>query len=621
MVGAPTGSGKSTRLPLWLEEAVEGTVLVVEPRRVACRALAGWLASQRGEAVGESVGCWVRFDRRMSDATRIVFATPGIALRVLSGDRVKFDAVMVDEFHERGWETDLLVARLSREETPLVITSATLDQERVASTLGAASVEAEGRRYPLTIRHAESPAEPSPEGLEQRVASALRAAWPPPDEGDALVFLPGKGEIRRAAAAVGKIGEVIEVHGGVRPDVLAKHFAAPSGGRIFLATNVAETSLTIPGVTLVLDSGLVRRRLHRGGRSVLALDRASLAEMDQRAGRAGRVAPGQVVRLWSARFRPREALPPEVTRVELDDVVLAAAALGESVEAADALPWVDPPPAFAWEAAAARARALGALDEAGRITPRGREWTALPVGPAEARLLAGAPPALAGALADVVALLELRRPLWLSIEARSDAAQAEVRAARARLLGDLDDEVRAAMRLLRRGDARAHALDGVALAEARRTADRLRAAVGAPRLTDAADVPTRRELVRVILSRWPEVGYVARERALSARKKRGVSDREPWANAEGELQVRLPSMPWLEDPPAPPVAGVVLDTAWLGVGATQVRGVGGFIIPARRADLADAKLGDCEVGAPTLERGQAARRRAGGPSARWRGPP
>ena len=546
------------------------------------------LSSRAGSRVGRSrdglrrsgvkrlARAWAAVCASTADCTtpRGSSCVPGIALRVLSGDRVKFDAVMVDEFHERGWETDLLVARLSREETPLVITSATLDQERVASTLGAASVEAEGRRYPLTIRHAESPAEPSPEGLEQRVASALRAAWPPPDGGDALVFLPGKGEIRRAAAAVGQIGEVIEVHGGVRPDVLAKHFAAPSGGRIFLATNVAETSLTIPGVTLVLDGGLVRRRLHRGGRSVsrwtAPRSQRWTSARPRGAGRAGRV-----VRLWSARFRPREAL---LRRSPASSWTTSPAAGRSARRSKRPTPcwWIPRRPSRGRPRP--RARALGTLDEAGRITPRGREWTTLPVGPAEARLLAGAPPALAGALADVVALLELRRPLWLSIEARSDAAQAEVRAARARLLGDLDDEVRAAMRLLRRGDARAHALDGVALAEARRTADRLRAAVGAPRLTDAADVPTRRELVRVILSRWPEVGYVARERALSARKKRGVSDREPWANAEGELQVRLPSMPWLEDPPAPPVAGVVLDTAWLGVGATQVRGVGGFII-------------------------------------------
>lgn len=602
VVGAPTGSGKSTRLPIWLEEEVEGTVLVVEPRRVACRALAGWLASQRGESVGQGVGSWVRFERRVSDATRIVFATPGIALRVLSGDAERFAAVMIDEFHERGWETDLLVARLARGDRPLVVTSATLDQERVAQALDALVVEAEGRRFPLTIEYADAPAEPSPEGLEERIARALRAAWPPPNEGDALVFLPGKGEIRRCAAALSGVAPTIEVHGGVRPDVLAKHFAAPAGGRVFLATNVAETSLTIPGVTLVLDSGLVRRRLHRGGRSVLALDRASLAEMDQRAGRAGRVAPGRVVRLWSARFRPRQALPPEISRIELDDVVLAAAALGDPVHRNDALPWVDVPPEFAWNASVERARGLGALNASGEITAKGRAWTALPVGPAEARLLANAPAALAGTFADLVALLEQRRSLWLPLGGYSDARQADVRAARAALLSDLDDEVRAAVRLLRGGDAERHALDRVVLSDARRTAERLRSAVGAPRLADARPLSDRQTLVRAILERWPEVGYVARERALAARKKRGIAESEPWANAEGELRVRLPSLPWREDAPTPPVAGAVLDLAWLGVGATQVRGVGGFVLPARRADLANAGLGEPEIGPPTWDK-------------------
>lgn len=585
VVAAPTGSGKSTRLPFWCEEATDGTVLVVEPRRVACRSLASYLASQRGEQVGQSVGSWVRFDRKVGAETRLVFATPGIALRLLtSGDDWPFSTVVLDEFHERGWETDLLCALLAVREEPLVLTSATLDADAVAARLDAAVVRSEGRTFPLTFSYVDAPVEPSTRDLDERVAAAICAHRPQDGTGDVLVFLPGKGEIRAVRDRLGRTAFPIhEVHGGVPPGELAAVLSGPSGGRVFLATNVAETSLTVPGVTVVIDSGLVRRRMHRGGRSVLALDVCSKASMDQRAGRAGRVQEGHVVRLWSQRYRAAEALPPEIGRIPLDDVVLNVAAAGHPAMHADALRWVEPPPAFAWDDATERLGALGALDDEGHITSRGRAWAALPAGADEARLLANAPEELRAPLADLVALLEQRRRLLLPVGSL-DAARADaVRRARRAAFGGIDDQVRAELAALRSDDSDALYLDRAVLRDARRTADQLRRAVGAS--SGRCDVPDRSSLLTHIVRRWPDSAYVARTRALSRRSSGERVEREPWANGSDEIMLTHWRPDWLEASWKPPVAGAVLNVAWLGAGGTGVRGVGGYLVPASTSEL------------------------------------
>ena len=569
-------------------------MLVVQPRRVACRSLAAWLAEQRGEAVGERVGSWVRFERAVSEETRLVFATPGIALQLLRDDAAeRYRAVMIDEFHERGWQTDLLAAVLARRSTPLVVTSATMDTQRVANALQAPFIEAEGRTFPLEITYADGPAQPSARDLVERVDDTLRRVRDA--TGDTLVFLPGKREIAAVAERLRAAGvDAIEVHGGVKPDVLARSFRAPSGGRVFVATNVAETSLTIPGVTTVVDSGLVRRMIHRAGRSVLALDVCSQAAMDQRAGRAGRVQAGRVIRLWSQRFRPAASLPPEVTRIPLDDVVLTAAALGESVAEADAIAWLDPPPAFAWAAARGRLRAAGALDTGDQVTPEGIAWASLPTGSDGARLLANAPLDLAGALADVVALTEQRRRLLLPVSELPELRAAEVSAARRTALGAVQDEVLASLIALRVTDARPLHLDTLAWRETRRAADQLRARIGVP-WRAGETVPPRDALVRAIVARWPASAYAARPRALADRRKRGLSDREPWSNGEDELDVRRFVPDWLDPPPTPPVAGLVLEIAWLGTDGTRVRGVGSLVLPATYPELLSSGCGSAEV--------------------------
>ncbi|MFT4702588.1 MAG: ATP-dependent helicase HrpB, partial [Bradymonadia bacterium] len=598
IVGAATGSGKSTRLPEWLLDAVDGQVLVVEPRRVACRSLASYLASQRGESVGQTVGSWVRFDKAVGKATRLIFATPGIALRLVAGGE-QFGAIVLDEFHERGWQTDLLLARLRQSEQPYIITSATLDGDRIADELSCQYLVGEGRTFSLTIHHDEHPSQPSLRDVGRRVAVRVRQALEADSHSDVLVFLPGKREIREVGDAVRQLGEVVEVHGGVRPDILAKALSRGPSGRIFVATNVAETSLTIPGVGTVIDAGMLRRKLHRRGRSVLALDICSQAAMDQRAGRAGRVKEGVVYRLWAQRYRAQPDLPPEVARIELDEVVLAAASLGLPVGQATSIPWLDTPPEFAWDAALSRLRGLGALDGSGALTSSGSAWSRLPVGAEEAKLLATSSRSERATLCDLVALTEQRRRLMRPIDQMPDAAQAEIRAARAELLSQDSDEVCAELTLLRRGDLRAHYLDGAVMRDARRVADQLRAAVDAdnkaPRLSAS-------ELATCLVRGWPERVYVVRPRALKSRKKQGDSFQEPWANGGEEVQVRLPVINWRPGI-KPPQAGVVLDYAWIGDEGTGARAVGGFVLPVPLSAIGEAGLGESEVKNARVSRG------------------
>lgn len=606
VVAAPTGSGKSTRIPGWLAEAMPDRVLVVEPRRVACRALATWVAAQRGGALGAEVGYRVRFDDRSGPDTRILFVTPGVALNML-GERGTdgLAVVMVDEFHERSWEIDLVVtltrrARARGSHTRLLLCSATLDTEALVERLGATRVEAEGRRFPVEIEH-RGQGLPSPRDLDARVATAVDETLHHGPAGDVLVFLPGKGEIERCARALaGRPITACPVHGGLPPEVLTRAFARAPGRRVFLATNVAETSLTLPGVTTVIDSGLVRRRQHQAGRSVLALVPISRASMDQRAGRAGRVAPGRCLRLWGARFEPELATPPEIERVELDDLVVRAAACGlPAHELADA-PWVDPPPEFALRVALERLRASGTFDDEGRLTALGRARARLPVSPFSARILVDPPPALAGTVADLVALVELGRDLVLP-----GAFGDEVDLARRECFGEALDEVEVQLRALRSGRARRDGLHGGALAEARALAKSLRAAVGARRDDGAL---ARDALVEHLLTRVPEAAFVPRprtgkrERGRPGRAEKGPSA-VPWANGELEVLVRPTWIPGLtaDEQPRPPEAGLLLDLEWLGQGR-GAQGRGRMLLRCQREQLHAAGVGELQLGPAVLER-------------------
>lgn len=599
VVEAPTGSGKSTRIPVWLESEVDtGVILVVQPRRVAARSLAGFLARDRGEPVGASVGYRVRFDDRTSQDTRLVFATPGVALRMLRDDVDRWPAaIILDEFHERGLEVDLCAALIlrarenGRTKAPLILTSATLDGEALADRVGGTRITAEGRTYPVRITYHEDDDVPSGRDLEDRVSRAVRSGLRE-QEGDVLVFLPGKGEIDRCREALETRpppgAEILPFHANLGGDAIDRVFRESDKRRVFLATNVAETSLTLPGVRTVIDAGLVRQMIHRGGRSALALTTASQASLDQRAGRAGRTAPGVCVRLFSSGFRPESADRPEIERLELDDLVIQAAACGLcGPDLADA-PWVTPPPDFAIDRAVGRMTERGVLDADGRLSERGRALADLPVSASVARAVLDAPTGLTGTVADVVALVERGEGLL-----RFAGGGDQVREARARLFEDCGSDVEAGIRLIRKGDARDHGASRSALQEARRTAEVLRRLVGAKPIRPTDD-DTRIDveaLARHLLSRLPEQAFVLRPRAQRARGKRSRS--LPYANGEIELLVDR----WTEDDRLIPRAGLVLRAFWSGSGKGRgVVGYGSLLLPCKMEWLAEAGLGEAVFG-------------------------
>jgi ATP-dependent helicase HrpB len=624
---APTGSGKSTRLPLWMAEELDGPVLVVEPRRVACRSLAGWLSEQRGEPVGTSIGYTVRFDDKTSKQTEVVFATTGVALRMLSrsgetGERdFRFAGVLVDEFHERSWQVDLILAiirsrRSAGDKIPLVITSATLDAASLQDVLGAKVIEASGRAYPVDIEYVGEPKAPNRRDLDKRVTAAVKQALDGDPDGDVLVFLPGKGEIADCESALSKAvaergAEAVAVHGGLPAHRMKQALGrSKNKRRVYLSTNVAETSVTLPGVTTVIDSGLARMRIHRGGRTALALVPIANDSMDQRAGRAGRVRPGRCIRLWSERFRPQEVTAPEIERIELDDVLLHAGVCGLEGERLEQAPWVTEPPEFALEGATERLVGVGAFDAQKRITDKGKKLAELPVDGHDARMLIGVTDRgvakeMAGMACDLVALLQLNSPLMLSTGDR------DVHRARAEACRGLENEVYVEIEMLRRGDPRRHKLHHSALAEARKVASSLRELVGAPSKSPTRDdheFPDPEVFAAYLLERIPETAFVLRERAKRRRdgNKARPGRSEPWGNGQVELSLwpYSPPRPEHEDQPDSPVAGLVLDTFWIGDGATGVRGHGRMMLPCTYDQLADAGRGDETIGRVELRGGR-----------------
>lgn len=599
---APTGSGKSTRLPVWLATGLGAPVLVVQPRRVACRALGGWVARQMASRPGERVGWHIRGDRKESDRTEVLFVTPGMALRRLATREHRWSALLIDEFHERGWETDLLVALERSGELPvdrLVLTSATIAANTLKERLEATLVESEGRTYPVEVSWDDEPGEPTRRDLSDRVARAVSRWSDASDEGDVLVFLPGRGEIADAAAAVAPIArrcgmDVVEVHGGVPPAKLQRALAPGPRRRVYLATNVAETSLTLPGVRHVIDSGLERRRTHRSGRTALSLLPIAMDAMDQRAGRAGRVAPGTCRRLFSRRYRAAETTAPEIERMELDEVIVQAARCGLAPRTIGSAPWVSPPPSFALEAARARLNQVGAIDDAG-LTALGVAMADWPTGPTAARWIATADETHRATWCDIAAWLDARGTLWRPL---SGGVPDEVDAARQALAGGVTDEVRLAVRAVRAGDPSLHRLDAGMLSRVRDDARRLRSAVGVEPTDPTRDdhpLPSAATLAKHAIRTRDAAGFVQRVRSGARTRRRG-DDRTPWANADTEIDVRPFDVPWRlapgVSPPEPPAAGAVLDIAWLGRGASGVRGVGRAVLPCRPSDLAAWGVGD-----------------------------
>ena len=415
---APPGTGKTTLVPLALAAAVDadrGRVLVAEPRRLATRAAAARMAALLGEPVGETVGYAVRGDSRRSERTRIEVVTSGLLLRRLMADPelAGVHTVLLDECHERHLDADLLLALLLdaraglRPDLRLLATSATVATDRLTELLGGAPVlRVEARMFAVATRHI-PPARG--ERIETCVARAVRTALREGD-GDVLAFLPGVPEIRRTATLLAGADladvDVLQLHGRLRA---AEQDVALTPGprrRVVLSTAVAESSLTVPGVRAVVDAGLARtpRTDHRRGLAGLVTVRVSAAVAEQRAGRAGREAPGRVYRCWPEGELLARYPEPEIRTADLTRLALDLACWG--TPDGGGLRWWDPPPAGPLQAGQQVLRALGALDDGG-VTDRGRRLSELGLHPRLARaLLDGAALVGAQAAAEVVALID-----------------------------------------------------------------------------------------------------------------------------------------------------------------------------------------------------------------------
>ena len=393
---------------------------MLEPRRLATRAAATRMASLLGEAVGGTVGYRTRLDAAVSPATRIEVVTEGLLIRRLLADQGLdgVAAVILDEVHERSLESDLALAlcrdlqRMLRPELRLIAMSATVDGARLAGLLNADVIESAGRMFPVEVRHAARDIA-NPRDLPDAMARAVRAALAE-HEGDILAFLPGMAEIRRTQAALADCGAlVLPLHGDLPPAEQDRALRPAERRRVVLATSIAETSLTVPGVRIVVDGGWRRapRLDASAGLTRLTTLRISRAAAEQRAGRAGREAPGVAIRLWSTALHRGLAAHdrPEILEAELSGLVLDCAAWGAAP--AD-LPFLDPPPQGALAAATALLTELGALDPTGRITDAGSRMAALGAHPRlAAMLLAARTPSEAALAADLAALLEERDPL------------------------------------------------------------------------------------------------------------------------------------------------------------------------------------------------------------------
>ncbi len=423
---APPGAGKTTRVPLALRDAVwvgDKKIIVLEPRRIAARASAERMAKSLGERVGDTVGYRVRFGSKISRATRIEVVTEGIFTRQILDDPelTGVAAVLFDEFHERSLDADLGLALARdaqqglREDLRILVMSATLDGARVARLLGDAPVvESEGRAYPVETRYVgRKPDAPVERQMAETIASALRA-----DAGSVLAFLPGAAEIRRTQTMLAErvhdaSVEIVPLFGALDSAVQDRAISpAPKGQRkVVLATSIAETSLTIEGVRIVVDSGLARVPRYEPDIGLTRLEtvRASRAAVDQRRGRAGRTEPGVCYRLWD---EPQTAslaayTQPEILSADLSSLVLDLAQWG--VNDPSALSFLDPPPQPAWKEARDLLRELDALDADGRLTDEGRRLRALALPPRLARMIVDAADHGAAAqAADIAAILTER---------------------------------------------------------------------------------------------------------------------------------------------------------------------------------------------------------------------
>lgn len=473
---APPGAGKTTQVPLAVLDApwLEGKIVMLEPRRLAARAAATFMAKTLGEEPGDTVGYRMRFESRVSARTRVEVVTEAILTRLLQDDASLdgIGALVFDEYHERNLHADLGLALALETQAQLrpglrlLVMSATLDGERIARHLDAPRITSPGRSFPVDVEYFP---ERAPEDWRMHARRAVQAALADSD-GDVLVFLPGKREIDAlarvlAAADLPANVSTTTLHGELDMSAQAAALAPPPAGtrRVVLATNVAESSVTLPAVRAVVDTGLARTPMLDPGSGLSRLETVYIPQSSatQRAGRAGRVAPGKAYRLWPQSRRLEAAITPELRQVELMPLALELAVWG-----ANELRWLDAPPPASLAEARTQLRAMGAIDTEGRITSHGRRIAALPTHPRFANAIVRVRDDESGIACDLAALLEGR-----------DVLRGEARR---------DDDVRERLNALQRYRERRAPPDADrdALAQVERAAQQLRRAV---RARDGAD--------------------------------------------------------------------------------------------------------------------------------------
>ncbi len=420
---APPGAGKTTKVAPALvgEPWCRGQVLLLVPRRLAARAAAEFMASALGQKPGETIGYATRLDSKVGKGTRVIAMTHGVFLARIEADPelAGVSAVLFDEVHERSLDNDLALALALdaagalRPDLRLFAMSATLDVDRFKSLLAdPPTIISEGKSFPLDVRYVGRDAAAR---IEPQMVSAIRAALAD-HPGSLLAFLPGVAEIERTAEALVSLPSGValhKLHGGIEPAAQRAALAAPPAGKrkLVLATSIAETSVTLEDVRIVVDSGLARRpRYDRGaGLTRLVTERASRAAITQRAGRAARQAPGVAIRLWeeAATASLLAHDPPEILEADLSSLLLSSLLWGEPEPTR--LPFLDPPPTAAIDEARKRLASLGAIDSEGRLTDHGRAIAALPLEPRLAHMLIDAKErGFAAAAADVAVLLTER---------------------------------------------------------------------------------------------------------------------------------------------------------------------------------------------------------------------
>ncbi|TMX66132.1 helicase-related protein [Vibrio rotiferianus] len=578
VVEAETGSGKSTRLPLWA--ANHGRVLVIEPRRIACTSLAEFLAEQSGQPLGKQIGYAIKLHAHYDENTNVVFVTPGVALRWFAENKLaSFDIVMVDEFHERRWDIDLLTAILKQEKQHrLIVTSATLEGEKLANYLDAKRLRSEGRCFPVTVTHRSEDSRylPNKKGCENGVVRTVKEALED-EEGDLLVFLPGRKEINQCSQMLQNLDDVlvVKLHASVSDEERHRALTVQKQRKVVLATNVAETSLTIPNIRVVIDSGLERRTVQRNGRTALTLTNISKASAAQRMGRAGRVAEGACIRLFGEHAPLELVTPPELHREELVEPMLAAACCGYRLSE---LSFLDSVPEKSLNSALQILQGMEAIDEQGDITEHGKRVYPLPIDALFADLVTRIQTkSEKEAMIDLAAALSVPAQLYQLQGGESAEALA--------IEEPFGCDASMMIRLVRGEQLPGVNIDLNVLEEAQGLAKQMREVFELPEL-EVASRYKRDELTKAIAKLHPELVFVRRERR-----------RDALGNGLMEMMVGRNSRF-----PEKSEAALVLDSHSVpGRGVKQTLNLASVMLPISLKLLRELELGEWQQGETNYE--------------------